>query len=675
MKYRLNLLVAGLLASIHATANATDISNLTLEELMEVEIVSSATKIALKPNESPSAIRVITAQDIRRFGWRSLDEALATLPGITLVDDRYATYLGVRGILLPGDYNNHQLLLIDGIPLNDPLNDSATVNDAFPLDIALIERIEYVPGANSATYGDNALLGVINITTKSAKGRHDNEISAGIDSVGRRSVRVTSAQQLSNGAALSLSASGQQQLGRDETYPEAVTNVVIDATGNPTLDGIAHGLDRTLNKQLYVKLEQDNLNLSLIYGDRTTHPSSALYGTSFNDAALSARDRNLKLSATYQGEISRDISLYTNLSYLTYKYNGTFPYSDGGNLVDHESFDTSRWYGEARITIANWHNHQTLFGVDVIQDTKNKLFDYYEGAINTPNYSSNNTDARVGLYVQDAWKFAQDWKLNAGLRFDHSKISGNHVSPRLGLIWQANQTLTLKALSGRAFRNAGQYELYGGTDPASATAATGESLSNPNLKAECLQSNELILEWRKNNRFELASSLYHNALSNVIGLTLDANGDFQKQNLYDVSTLGLETSVHYRFTEQWKLNTSLALLHSEKNDGSHMDNSANWVAKLIVDGPIWQDKLFAAWEILANGSTSQTWNGTNVRTGTSVISNLALTAPNVLHGLEVQLRINNLLDRDYTTQGTSDTPVSRMPAYGRNAMLRMTYEF
>ncbi|MDP3087515.1 MAG: TonB-dependent receptor [Methylotenera sp.] len=669
-KHSIQLVVAWLFACVQVTANAMDVSKLSLEELMEVEIVSSATKMSLKANESPSSIRVITAQDIRRFGWRTLGEALATLPGITHVDDRVYDYLGTRGVVMPGDFNARHLMLIDGTPFSDPLYGAAPIEDVFPIDMALIERIEYVPGSSSAVYGDHAMLGVINITTKSAKGLNHNEASASIDSLGRRSLRITTAQQLSNGAAITLSASGLNQLGKNETYPEVLTNgYVFDINGNTPLDATAHSLDRTRNKQLYAKIEHGDFKLSLVYGDRINQPSSALYSALFDDSGLKLRDTNLVINTSYLAEIAQDVMLFTNLNYHSYQYDGVAPYFNGVRYLDYEKTDARRLYGEINLRIKRWQDHTLLIGIDAAKDIKNKLYSYDETAVNPPYINSNNLDTQKGIYVQDAWKFANNWQLNTGARFDHSIDNDNHFSHRLGVIWQANPTLTLKALSGRAFRTSRQI------DPVVATSTTGEFLDNPNIKSESMLSNELILEWRKNNQLEISTSLYRNKLSRIIGYSVDENDDFLEDNLFSIHTLGLETNALYRFTNQWKLNASYSLQRSELSDGSRADNSANWIAKLIVDGPVWQNKLFAAWELHANGPVSQDWYGTKAHLGTSVISNLALTAPNILPKLELQLRINNLFDRDEMTLGNHSTATAYLPAFGRNAMLRMTYAF
>ena len=83
--------------------------------------------------------------------------------------DRDYAYLVARGFQRPGDYNSRFLLLVDGVRLNDAVYDQAPIGTDFPMDMDMVERIEYVPGPGSAVYGSNALLGMRAGTTRRAE--------------------------------------------------------------------------------------------------------------------------------------------------------------------------------------------------------------------------------------------------------------------------------------------------------------------------------------------------------------------------------------------------------------------------------------------------------------------------------------------------------------------------
>src|SRR5207244_8181681 len=77
-------------------------------------VSSTAAKYEQTLSSVPASISIITAEEIERYGWTTLDQALQSIPGFYLTNDRNYTYLGVRGIGRPTDYNTPILILLDG---------------------------------------------------------------------------------------------------------------------------------------------------------------------------------------------------------------------------------------------------------------------------------------------------------------------------------------------------------------------------------------------------------------------------------------------------------------------------------------------------------------------------------------------------------------------------------
>src|SRR5687767_52272 len=144
---------------------AADMEVPSLESLMETT-VTSASKYTQRQDETAAAVTVITRSQIKAFGWRTLDQALASLPGIHITYDRQYSYLGTRGFGLPGDFNTRVLLAINGNRANDVVYDAALLGREFPVDMDLVERIEFIAGPGGAVYGQNAMFGVINVITR-----------------------------------------------------------------------------------------------------------------------------------------------------------------------------------------------------------------------------------------------------------------------------------------------------------------------------------------------------------------------------------------------------------------------------------------------------------------------------------------------------------------------------
>lgn len=149
-----------------------DLMDMSLEDLMKVEIdsVYGASKYRQKVAVAPASITIITAEEINRYGYRTLADILRDVPGFYITYDRNYDYVGVRGFDRPGDYNSRILLLVDGHRINDNVDDQAFIGTDFPVDVNLIDRVEVIRGPNSSLYVASALLGIINIVT-----RHDLE--------------------------------------------------------------------------------------------------------------------------------------------------------------------------------------------------------------------------------------------------------------------------------------------------------------------------------------------------------------------------------------------------------------------------------------------------------------------------------------------------------------------
>ena len=160
-----SLLLYLLLAHAVPASASKNLEQMSIEELMNIRVVG-ASKYEQKQQQVAAAISIITRKDIRTYGWRTLNEALASLPGIHATNDYQYDYLGTRGFSQPGDFNSRILITINGNRINDATYDQGPTGRDFPLDIDLIERIEFIPWSGSTTYGLNAMLGIVVISLK-----------------------------------------------------------------------------------------------------------------------------------------------------------------------------------------------------------------------------------------------------------------------------------------------------------------------------------------------------------------------------------------------------------------------------------------------------------------------------------------------------------------------------
>ena len=163
-----------------------DITTLSMQDLLDVDVVSTASKFPQEVREAPASVTVITREDIHRYGYRTLADALGSVRGFYTTYDRNYSYLGVRGFARPGDYNTRFLLLVDGRRLNDGIYDMAPIGTDFPIDVSLIERIEVIRGPGSSLYGTSAFFAVVNVFTSTGASRKGLQIETRAGSLSTR---------------------------------------------------------------------------------------------------------------------------------------------------------------------------------------------------------------------------------------------------------------------------------------------------------------------------------------------------------------------------------------------------------------------------------------------------------------------------------------------------------
>lgn len=159
-----------------STTPPTDYEEYNLEALLGVVI--TATKREQPTDEAPSITAVITHEEIRSRGCRSIAEALRVVPGIALIDDHTYSHIGVRGIFsdfeTPSDIVK---VMINGQAVAfRPLGANLLGRELIPIEA--VKRIEVIRGPGSALYGANAFLGMIHIITFDGSEGHDGAEAA-----------------------------------------------------------------------------------------------------------------------------------------------------------------------------------------------------------------------------------------------------------------------------------------------------------------------------------------------------------------------------------------------------------------------------------------------------------------------------------------------------------------
>lgn len=661
-------------AAQQARAAQADLTGLSLEQLLAVE-VTSASKYSQRTADAPSAVQVISREDIQLHGWRTLSEALSSLPGIYITNDRIYDYIGARGFQIPGDYNTRFLLLVDGQRNNDNIYQQALIGSEGWLDMAAVESIEYIPGPGSAIYGSNAMFGVINVITRSAEKTAQNKVIAHASQLGLAGMKVMASQTIigdDHDTGLVLHYSAEHQAGRDLTYADPA-GFLYRADGSPAADGVAHGLDSGNNRHVMVRADHGEWSFKLLNHERTVVPSSAPYLTVFDDPSLQVSDGGTQISASVQHEISATASVFARLGYTDWHYRATYPYLDtvAGYFHNYDDTRGQTLDGEFRYQLRNG-DHHLLAGLEFSRDLLARQLNSNSIPIaGAADVNINPLIHRSGLFVQDEWRLNNNWLLSLGLRHDDATAGNSTRSPRLGLIWQPSQAWTAKLLSGCAYRSANAYESQFGDGL--------DYLSNPGLQPETIHTTEGVLEWLSSERMRWQLSLYDNRLNNLIR-QVDTGGTgagpFQYRNSGWLRVQGLELGLEKITASDLKLRASISGSHARNALGSAQDNSPGWTAKTSASAPVFGQSAYLAADIQAIGRRSYTWGAAPYRVGSEVLANATLTFPNVwAHGLQAQLRITNLFDRDTQHPASAEIPAPLIPQNGRNVTAGLEYAF
>lgn len=652
-------LAFSLLASVTAAAQAAPavLTELPLEELLTLQVYS-ASKFVQKLSEAPSAVTVITAAEIKTFGWRTLADILGSVRGLYTSYDRNYSYLGARGFLRPGDYNTRFLLLVDGHRLNDAVYDQASIGTDFVLDVDLIERVEFVHGPGSSLHGPNAFFGVINVITRGARLLDGKQVTLEAGSAGQRKLRASVGLRAENGTDLLFSATTYRARGRDLYFSE------FDAPASN--NGIAAGLDHDRTDSLFLKATRGPLSITLAHNERRKGVPTASFQQVFNDSRSRTIDGQSFIDLGYRTRLDAATELVGRLYWGRYAYEGDYVYDYPPVTVNRDR-TRANWLGsEMRITSTAIAGHKLVFGAEYQRDyRRHQLNDDVAPAASY--LDSRRRGYRWGAFVQDEVALADDLLLNAGLRYDRNEGGQDSVNPRIGLIYQANPATSWKAIYATAFRAPNAYELYYDL------RTVGGQKANPALGPERIRSAEIVVEHHLAAGTRLSASLFRNQVTGLISQTLDPNdGLLIFQNIDRVHAQGLGVQLEKAWRGGARLRSSLTLQRArDAASGAWPVNSPRAIAKFNLSTPVLGESWRAGIEAQYLGrrrtlaaETSSYW-----------LASLTLTSVQLAPGVEAGLSVYNLFNRRYADPAASEHLQDAIAQDGRSVRVRVALAF
>ncbi len=472
-------------------------------------VVVSETTQPTPTEQSASSVTVITASDIESQQWRTVPDALATVPGLNVVQTGGPG--GQTSVFIRGTNSNHVKVLIDGIDVSDPSNPNGSY-DFGQLLTGDIERIEILRGPQSGLYGSDAISGVISITTKSGNGPPKATMSLEGGSFGTTNER----------AGVSGSQGDFNYVFNIQHFQSASTPVT------PSYD-LAPGEQRnndfydnwTLSTKLGAKLS-DTLAVNVVgrYTDSTLHFTNDdfvdFFPQSFAEPIQSTQiDHQFAGRAELVWSPSAGFKNFFGVNYTNSWTWNLDPNADTGltspavlpPMINLGTRVAEDYRGELQVA----PGQLLLFGA---QDQNETLWTNSSSTIdafgNETFFVTNAERRNDAGWLELQNQLTKQLYLVSNIRFDANEDFGDHVTFRVAPVYIVPQTDTkLHASYGTGFKAPSLEDLYVNFLPF--------FVANPNLQPEESTGWDVGFEQPlANDRFRFGSTFFRNDIDNLI---------------------------------------------------------------------------------------------------------------------------------------------------------------
>jgi iron complex outermembrane receptor protein len=641
-----------------------DLMDMSLQDLMNVEIdsVYGASGYKQNVNDTPASITIITADEIKRYGYRTLADILRNVPGFYVTSDRLFSYIGVRGFGPPGDYNSRVLLLIDGHWANDNVTGGAVFGTEMPFDVDLIERVEVIRGPNSSVYIASALLAIVNVVTK--RGRDVKGLSASEELASYRTYKsnLIYGHQFTSGLEVLLSGSFYYSHGPDQLYFKEFNSPATNY-------GIAQNADEGRFSAELAKLSYHGLTLEEGYGYSEQHDPTASYGGIFDDSEGLIRIVPAFADLSYEHHFGGDWGYVGRLYYDKDQIWGTTPVDEsaygGAAHVLNQDLSVGQDVGASFELSKKLPLGQTVVvGSEFRDNFQQKQWNYDEQPY-ALYFNGHDRSNLWGAHAQDEIPIRSDLTLDLGLSYDHYSTFGGTANPRAGLIYQPREGTSLKFLYGQSFRAPTAYELY--------YSAEGQE-PNPNLGPETAKTTEMVFEQSLAKNFRLVASAYFYPMRGVISAVTDpATGLLVYQNSQRVDLRGTEITLKRQSRSGLEAGLSFSFEDATNLDvAGPLVNSPRVLGQASLSVPLFKKKVFASTD-LQYVSKRKTEAGDSA--GAYVLPNFTVFSPKVLKGLEFSASMYNAFNNLYGDPASVAHVEDIIFQNGRNFRLKLTYHF
>jgi outer membrane receptor for ferrienterochelin and colicins len=629
----------------------TDLTALSLESLMQIEVpkVYAASKVEQKVTQAPASITIITADEVKKFGYRTLGDVLQSVQGFNVSYDRNYDFVGARGVSL-GDFNSRILLLVDGHRINNNLTDGAFVDTAFLLDLDLVDRVEVIRGPSAVLYGNDAFFGVINVITRTGAQLNGFEVSAGYGSFDTYKARLSYGKLFTNGVQMLLSGTYYNSGGNSKLFFKEFDTPAQN-------NGVAQNMDGDMSASFFGSLGYRDFSLEGAFNHREKVNPTAQFGTTFNDPRLSTTDEQGYAALKYEHNFEDDFDVTARLYYDTYYHEIGYPF--GPAVFFQEQDRGEGWGTEVQVNKRLWDRHIFTLGAEYSDDFKQQT------ALTGQPLVSRDRQSH-GVYFQSDIALLDKLHFDGGVRYDQYGDFDPAFDPRLALIYNPFETSTFKAIYGTAFR-----------------APNFTELSDPrfqNIQPEKITSYELDYDQQWGQHLRSSVTTFYNQMHDLIVFD---SGNYAN---FDANTKGVEFALENNWTNGIRCRASYSFQYTKDNTVTwQMPDSPNHLLKFDVSVPVISEKLFAGLEFeytssrdslnTLTGPGGQPITVQGEQAGGFAVVNFTLFSRNLLKNVDVSASIYNLLDRHYVDPASQFHLQDIIQQDGRSFSLNVTYRF
>jgi len=506
-----------------ADGKPADLTELSMDELMNIEVVSTATLTETKPRLVPAAVTTITAEQIKASGARSMYELLDIyVPDLEWLRHHWEPdALGLRGII--NDRNDKFLLLVNGRNMNQHTH-SGAITELDLVELRDIHHIDVVRGPGSALYGPGAVSMVINIVTYSGKTFQGTEITGRLGAVEEfYSAEIKHGKKFDNNDSSAFVYAGVGKYvgaslqNAPQIYPfsfspapgypgngtqagEPMTNAPLGRDGQD-----ARGL---CSLKLYGELIKDNLDMWARYtqGGKTMLPATGQLARNPYGWGSQVWKGNFcdYQQATgwvgYKPQLTEKLDADLAFSYNLTDFDGIRQGTPINTFREEQYYVKAllRWQpSDAHSLAGGFEFYHLLLGLNSIGyphiDAGSQEFSTDASYEPMPRWSTN----LYSLLGEWQWKITDNWTTFLGARIDNHTFTDPMFSPHASVVFTPTDIDTLKLMWARSVRANFEAEMK------RLDMATGEK-----SKPEKLDSIELRYERQQNKNLDLAASLF-----------------------------------------------------------------------------------------------------------------------------------------------------------------------